>query len=964
MMRGELLSPDGLTALSSSWPFLIGTCWTLVGLSASSLDQKFEKAASKAFDGQYLLKYSADSSWNSLIPRRAVPPRPKDDTTFDGATEFFFLSCLLLRSALYPMLRVEGEFHHHNRQIPVSLQNLANREQTSLPVHLENTGIYQKTVSTWLGFDTLLKSREFCHVVTQFTTLQLEWVYSVIQDNVFVPDWLAKEPPRWLMHVARHHQQHLKPWQAERVVMITTKLLTIGSREGQSFSPLVLTELIRVAAALVAAGVSRVRQKESSRHGRRGFSNQSVQLDNDDKIIDERSLDSYLTFDASDLGVAVFANELVCQDLCPTLLKTYRALDIVEGLDVDKEASFDKFGVKVEIADLLLRLWGHPNGKCRASILRQPQQELASFASSVAASIGYLLDDACQRFADVTKDSKRNVVSGLMPMAQRDQAFIERQTRSAVSGFLCGRRLVLLLCRLSMEPTFAAAIGEDSACASEMAAMAVHFLDILTSSDGGTNVELDWMAGPERSKALAAREPLMSTQERQSLATSLVAARTKCRKEFGLDVSVLSHQILALAARWCYPEVLNKSALTPSLKWLRSLGSNEDCDPVRYQRIFERLVSSPSDRQGQGNAAALVFKHDGYVDTSIWANKELSSEDVSEKQKQLRRSAAQEQMSHLEIDAVANREVIFQFVQALSGQQRGKSEAENLGVEDIKHLQDKLMDDDSSLAENRYGEALSEWVVSSESFAAPNDGPLQHFFDITARKNHGAIGSGKLLTKEARKCHKGIPIPHANSAIFVCFAEERMDLCRAVVTGPIDTPYAHGIFVLDVYFPPTYPDIPPLVQWMTTGKLGCMCDVGVFVCIFNGLILCCALPGGGQVRFGPNLYQDGKVCLSLLGTFHAADESQKWNPRISSLAQILLSIQTQLLTSEPYFNEPGRYICQCFLHVCLLILTSLWFIGDRARNYDQHTSRERRVQTIQQQASLGHSTARNHCSDP
>lgn len=60
------------------------------------------------------------------------------------------------------------------------------------------------------------------------------------------------------------------------------------------------------------------------------------------------------------------------------------------------------------------------------------------------------------------------------------------------------------------------------------------------------------------------------------------------------------------------------------------------------------------------------------------------------------------------------------------------------------------------------------------------------------------------------------------------------------------------------------------------------------------------------MRFGPNLYQDGKVCLSLLGTFHAQDESQKWNPKISSLAQILLSIQTQLLTSEPYFNEPGH----------------------------------------------------------
>ena len=82
------------------------------------------------------------------------------------------------------------------------------------------------------------------------------------------------------------------------------------------------------------------------------------------------------------------------------------------------------------------------------------------------------------------------------------------------------------------------------------------------------------------------------------------------------------------------------------------------------------------------------------------------------------------------------------------------------------------------------------------------------------------------------------------------------------------------------FFPVTYPDIPPLVEITTTG--------------------------GGQIRFNPNLYQDGKVCLSLLGTFNAEDQSQKWNPKYSSLAQVLVSIQTQILVSEPYFNEPGH----------------------------------------------------------
>jgi hypothetical protein len=57
-------------------------------------------------------------------------------------------------------------------------------------------------------------------------------------------------------------------------------------------------------------------------------------------------------------------------------------------------------------------------------------------------------------------------------------------------------------------------------------------------------------------------------------------------------------------------------------------------------------------------------------------------------------------------------------------------------------------------------------------------------------------------------------------------------------------------------------------------------------------------------RFNPNLYVDGKVCISLLGSTNASDESQRWNPDLSSLAQVLISIQSQILgVIDPYFNE-------------------------------------------------------------
>jgi ubiquitin-protein ligase len=62
-----------------------------------------------------------------------------------------------------------------------------------------------------------------------------------------------------------------------------------------------------------------------------------------------------------------------------------------------------------------------------------------------------------------------------------------------------------------------------------------------------------------------------------------------------------------------------------------------------------------------------------------------------------------------------------------------------------------------------------------------------------------------------------------------------------MIAGPDDTPYAGGLFEFDCFMPIEYPNKPPLMHLRTTG--------------------------GGTVRFNPNLYNDGKVCLSLLGTW-------------------------------------------------------------------------------------------------
>lgn len=107
---------------------------------------------------------------------------------------------------------------------------------------------------------------------------------------------------------------------------------------------------------------------------------------------------------------------------------------------------------------------------------------------------------------------------------------------------------------------------------------------------------------------------------------------------------------------------------------------------------------------------------------------------------------------------------------------------------------------------------------------------------------------------------------------------KRVDVLRALITGPINTPYAYGCFFFDVYFPSTYPDIPPLLKFLTTGD--------------------------ARVRFNPNLYNDGKVCLSLLGTWHGAEESSKWT-RDSTLHQVSDFVGVRLAAMSDLISDLG-----------------------------------------------------------
>uniref|UniRef100_A0A8C1CDX1 (E3-independent) E2 ubiquitin-conjugating enzyme n=1 Tax=Cyprinus carpio carpio TaxID=630221 RepID=A0A8C1CDX1_CYPCA len=111
--------------------------------------------------------------------------------------------------------------------------------------------------------------------------------------------------------------------------------------------------------------------------------------------------------------------------------------------------------------------------------------------------------------------------------------------------------------------------------------------------------------------------------------------------------------------------------------------------------------------------------------------------------------------------------------------------------------------------------------------------------------------------------------------IMVKTFEDRMDLFSALIKGPNRTPYEDGLFLFDIQLPNIYPAVPPLFCYLS------QCSG----------------------RLNPNLYDNGKVCVSLLGTW-IGKGTERWTSK-SSLLQVLISIQGLILVNEPYYNEAG-----------------------------------------------------------
>lgn len=114
--------------------------------------------------------------------------------------------------------------------------------------------------------------------------------------------------------------------------------------------------------------------------------------------------------------------------------------------------------------------------------------------------------------------------------------------------------------------------------------------------------------------------------------------------------------------------------------------------------------------------------------------------------------------------------------------------------------------------------------------------------------------------------------PLDNNGIYYKHDMENVLKGYALIIGPKDTPYYGGYYFFTFDYPYDYPFQPPKVTFKINVN---------------------------NIRFNPNFYTSGKVCLSILNTWYG----EKWSS-CQNISTILLSIFT-LFNNNPLANEPG-----------------------------------------------------------
>lgn len=135
-------------------------------------------------------------------------------------------------------------------------------------------------------------------------------------------------------------------------------------------------------------------------------------------------------------------------------------------------------------------------------------------------------------------------------------------------------------------------------------------------------------------------------------------------------------------------------------------------------------------------------------------------------------------------------------------------------------------------------------------------------------------GSSRFLKRIQREVVENEKLTFESDGMMIRHNPSNINEAYAVVIGPEDTPYEKCFYFFKFDLSNNYPIQPPQGTYMTNAR---------------------------NIRFNPNLYVQGKICLSLLGTW----DIPTWSPA-NNLFNVLTSIQGLVLHDLPLRNEPSH----------------------------------------------------------
>ncbi|GMH19624.1 hypothetical protein Nepgr_021465 [Nepenthes gracilis] len=164
--------------------------------------------------------------------------------------------------------------------------------------------------------------------------------------------------------------------------------------------------------------------------------------------------------------------------------------------------------------------------------------------------------------------------------------------------------------------------------------------------------------------------------------------------------------------------------------------------------------------------------------------------------------------------------------------------------------------------------AASRYPFIRESLVLPSSIPLPPdktaYDSVVGRSSERAVEdrfflnlrrmASKRILKELKDLQKDPPTSCSAGPV-----AEDMFHWQATIMGPPDSPYAGGVFLVTIHFPPDYPFKPPKVAFRTK-------------------------------VFHPNINSNGSICLDIL--------KEQWSPALT-ISKVLLSICSLLTDPNP-----------------------------------------------------------------